>query len=77
MLRRMLATRRSGIAMPLSLVFLVSTAAPGCNKIQELTGKKDETTTEDSKTADAKTADAKTEEKEAHRRSCRSPSSRC
>ena len=69
MLRRMrkpgrfdsrLCAGRRGIAVPLSLAFFVSTA-PGCNKIQELTGGKTE---EAAPTEETKTEETKEETKE-------------
>jgi hypothetical protein len=62
----MLPTRRCGIALPLSLIFLATTAVPACGKLEELTGKKTEDTTAkaDEKKADEKT-EAKAEEKKA------------
>lgn len=65
MLRRMLPTRRCTVALPLSMMFLVTTAAtPGCSKIEELTGKKTEDTTTKTDEKTAEKADEKTEAKE-------------
>ena len=50
--------------MPLSLIFLMSSAVPGCSKIEELTGKKD--STDEAKTeekAEEKPVEAKAEDK--------------
>jgi hypothetical protein len=59
------------VALPLSLIFFVTAATPGCSKIEELTGKKtDETTpkTDEAKPEGEKPADgkeAKADEKQA------------
>jgi hypothetical protein len=58
----MLPTRRCTVALPLSMMFLVTTAAtPGCSKIDELTGKKTEDTT--TKTDEKAASNEKTDEK--------------
>lgn len=56
MLRRMLPTRRCGIALPLSLVFLTTTSIGGCAKVEELIGKKTEEAKTEAKTEDEKKA---------------------
>ncbi|HWB79862.1 MAG TPA: hypothetical protein VG755_33085, partial [Nannocystaceae bacterium] len=62
----MLPTRRCTVALPLSMMFLVSAATPGCSKIEELTGKKteDTTTKTDEKTASNEKPDEKKDAKE-------------
>ena len=61
MLRRMLPTKRCGIALPLSLIFLATTAVPACSKFEELTGKK----TEETPAKVDEKSDAKADEKKA------------
>jgi hypothetical protein len=66
MLRRMLPTRRCGIALPLSLVFLATTPLGGCSKLEELTGKKEETAKTEEKPEEKKAdEEKKAEEKKA------------
>jgi hypothetical protein len=66
MLRRMLPTSRRGIALPLSLVFMTTAFVPGCAKIDELMGKKDETVAKTEEKSEEKKGDeAKTDEKKA------------
>jgi hypothetical protein len=62
MLRRMLPTSRRGIALPLSFVFLSTVAVPGCAKIDELMGKKEDTTAKAEEKSEEKAGDKKVEE---------------
>ncbi|MBX7082417.1 MAG: hypothetical protein K1X88_24640 [Nannocystaceae bacterium] len=57
-------TTRCSVALPLTLSFLVTTI-PGCSKIEELTGKKDETVAKTDEKSEAKTDEKKAEEKKA------------
>jgi len=61
----MVPISRRGIALPLSLVFFSTVAVPGCAKIEELMGKKDEATAKTEEKSDGKTDEKKTDEKKA------------